>query len=88
MDQIHDSRKNDFIRVKNLRTNTVESINKQNIMVNPWGVSFYVDKEIEAYKVAYVMRRTGWVKINYSPGNGKWLITSFKDAETMEKYCG
>lgn len=85
MNQIHETRKEMDLILKNKRTDEIERIIQQNIALNPWGLSFNVNTELEAYKSAYAYIGKK-IKIDYCPENDKWLITVFKNDEMAQIY--
>ncbi len=71
---------NDKIVTKNKKTKNTEIINQYDIEIVGWGMHFFVDGELEAFKAAYQYRNNPHgVKVEYAAGVGRWQVTVFNE---------
>lgn len=72
------SRKHDQIITKNKKTGETEKINQYDVEIVDWGVHFFVDDEMMAYKAAYHYRNSpNGVRVEFSGGVQRWMVTVF-----------
>ena len=72
--------KNSRIIMKNKSTGETEIINQYNIELLPWGLRFFVDSELAAYKAAYQYRNAPLgAKVEFAGGVGRCMVTVFND---------
>lgn len=68
------------LHTKNMVTGEHEVITQYDVQVVGWGIDFKVDTEMEAFKAAYLYRKSkGEVRVEYAPNIGQWLVTVFNE---------
>ena len=67
------------VTMNNPQTGKLETIITQTELVS-WGWVYYVNTEIEAYKVAYVAQSANGTEVEYLPTIEKWAVTKFNDS--------
>jgi hypothetical protein len=68
------------LTVKNKVTGRPESITLHNFEKLDWGMRFFLETELEAYKAAYQYRHNQYgVKVEYSSGASMFMVTVFNE---------
>ena len=70
----------DTVTYKNLKTGKTDVITRHDIQIVDWGIIFFVDSELDAYKCAYKNRHNQHgVEVRYTVTNDKWHVTYFNE---------
>ena len=73
-------RTRDTMHTRNKKTDEHESIAQTEIRLEDWGLVFFVESELDAFKAAYLYRLdTRRVEVDYAKGAEKWMVTVFKE---------
>jgi hypothetical protein len=69
--------KNQVTHVRNAKTDKVEAIKQIDLKMQDWGFSFFVETELDAYKIAhaYSQKKVG---IEYSKDSEMFYVTVYK----------
>ncbi len=69
--------KNQVTHVRNAKTDKVEAIKQIDLKMQDWGFSFFVETELDAYKIAhaYSPKKVG---IEYSKDSEMFYVTVYK----------
>ena len=68
------------LTLKNKVTGRPENITQHNIELLDWGMRFFVETELQAYKAAYQYRHNQHgVKVEYSAGANMFMVTVFNE---------
>lgn len=78
--EIRTTGRKDSLVSKNKATGKADVIKQYNLEMRDWGIHFYVDTELDAYKAAYQYRNVphGTI-VNYVVTADMWLVTVFND---------
>lgn len=66
------------LKIKNAKTGKCDTIIQYNLEIVDWGLRFFVDTEIEAYKAAYSYRFSPETLVEFVAGAERWQVTVFK----------
>jgi hypothetical protein len=70
--------KNQVTHIKNQKTEKIEAIKQIDLQMKDWGFAFFVETELDAYKIAhaYSPKKVG---IEYSKDSEMFYVTVYKD---------
>lgn len=73
-------RHRDTLTAKNSKTGKAEAIVQHDLAFVAWGLQFFVDCELDAFKAAYEYRNSlhGY-KVDYAAGRRQWMVTVFNE---------
>jgi len=52
-------------------------VRRYDLQIVGWGMNFYTDSELDAYKAAYAFQNRK-TKVEYARGVGRWMVTVFE----------
>ncbi len=74
------------IHVKNPKTGKPEAIRQRRLRVEAWGLVFFVDSELDAYKAANAYAAPArQALVEYAQGAETWMVTVFNSAHSWTR---